>query len=501
MQFTQEQFNALLRQDLAFFVSKTFDHLDPQTRYAHNWHIDLLADRLTQVFEGKLKRLIITVPPRSLKSICASVAFPAWALGRNPALRFVCASYGQELSNKLARDTQSVMASAWYQRAFATRMAQRSAAFDFETTGRGGRRATSVGGVLTGLGGDIVIIDDPVKPDEALSDVQREAANTWFDNTLYSRLNDKRTGAIVIIMQRLHLDDLVGHVLDKEHWEVINLPAIAAEDEQWDYSTPYGSRSRSRSRTRLAGEPLHPEREPLDVLETMRRTLGTYAFSAQYLQAPVPMGGGVVQRQWLASYTPEQLPERFERVVQSWDTANKESELADYSVCTTWGIEGKRCYLLHVLRKRLEYPALKRAVISQAEQWDARDVLIEDKASGTQLIQELRETSYKFRGVKSENNKVMRLVAQTAEMENGNVLLPTEAPWLDDYIYELISFPKAKYDDQVDSTSQAIQWISTEGREPGLFTHMYTEYAQAQGITVEQARERVRNKTHHFSGR
>lgn len=489
MDFTQDQFNALLRQDLAFFIARTFDHLDPQTPYASNWHIELLADRLTQVFEGKLRRLIITVPPRSLKSICASVSFPAWALGRNPALRFVCASYGQDLAVKLARDTLAVMGSPWYQRAFDTRVANRAAAYDFETNGRGGRRATSVGGVLTGLGGDIVIIDDPVKPDEALSDVQREAANTWFDNTLYSRLNNKKTGAIVIIMQRLHLDDLVGHVLEKEPWEVINLPAIAAEDEHWSYNTPYGPRAIHR----LAGQPLHPEREGLEELTRLRSTMGEYAFAAQYLQSPVPMGGALVKEEWLHFYERQELPESFDSIVQSWDTANKVSELSDYSVCTTWGVRKKKAYLLHRLRKRLEYPELKRAVVEQATQWKATAVLIEDKASGTQLIQELRATDGKVHGIKSEGDKSMRMLAQTAAIENGHVLFPKDAPWLGDYLHELLAFPMAKYDDQVDSTSQALKWISDKGQEPAYLVFMRRLIAEEAGLTEDELVYRVAN--------
>jgi len=481
MNLTQAEFDVLLRNDLATFIARTFAHLDPQTPYAHNWHIDLLADRLTQVYQGKLRRLIITVPPRSLKSICASVGFPAWVLGRDPSKRIICASYGQELSNKLARDTAAVMSSDWYQRAFATRLAsQRSAAADFETTLRGGRMATSVGGVLTGRGGDIVIIDDPVKPDEALSDAQRQAANDWFDNTLYTRLNDKRTGAIVIIMQRLHLDDLVGHVLEKEDWEVINLPAIAQDDERWNYATFFEGPTQH---IRQAGELLHPVREPQETLNGLRATLGEYSFSAQYLQAPVPLGGGIVKTTWLTTYTPEEKPEKFDTIVQSWDTANKESELADYSVCTTWGVKSKKSYLLHVLRKRMQYPDLKRAVVAQADFWSARIVLIEDKASGTQLIQELRQTQSRVKGVKPEADKVMRMLAQTPEIEAGCVLLPKEAPWLADYIQELTTFPKAKYDDQVDSTAQALKWITTQGQTPGLIVY-YRQECERLGIRI-----------------
>lgn len=491
MNLTQAEFDVLLRNDLTTFIARTFAHLDPQTTLSHNWHLELLADRLTQVYTGKLRRLIITVPPRSLKSICASVAFPAWVLGKTPSKRIICASYGQELSNKLARDTAAVMSSDWYRRAFATRLAaQRSAAADFETTQRGGRMATSVGGVLTGRGGDIVIIDDPLKPDEAPSDAQRQAANDWFDNTLYTRLNDKRTGAIVIIMQRLHLDDLVGHVLEKEAWEVINLPAIAQDDEIWHYATLRGP----TQHVRQAGDLLHPERDSQFVLDGMRNALGEYSFSAQYLQAPVPLGGGIIKFEWLTYYEPYELPESFDTILQSWDTANKESELADYSVCTTWGVKGKKMYLLHALRKRMPYPDLKRTVVALAEEWRARVVLIEDKASGTQLIQELRQTLSSVKGVKSEGDKTMRMLAQTPAIENGFVLLPKQAPWLAEYVQELTTFPKAKYDDQVDSTAQALKWITIEGAEPAFFTYMYMQIAESRNITVEEARDYVKRQ-------
>ncbi|WP_310053788.1 phage terminase large subunit [Agrilutibacter niabensis] len=170
-------------------------------------------------------------------------------------------------------------------------------------------------------------------------------------------------------------------------------------------------------------------------------------------------------------------------MVQSWDTANKESELADYSVCTTWGVKGKKTYLLHVLRKRMGYPDLKRTVIAQAETWNAKAVLIEDKASGTQLVQELRETMSRVKGIKCEGDKLMRMLAQTPEIENGNVLIPKQAAWLPDYVQELTTFPKGKYDDQVDSTAQAIKWITGEGREPNII-RFYKEECERLGIVI-----------------
>jgi phage terminase large subunit-like protein len=186
-------------------------------------------------------------------------------------------------------------------------------------------------------------------------------------------------------MQRLHEDDLVGHVLEQEDWEHVRLPAIAEEDETHLIAGPY----RTRVVRRKTGEALHPEREPLKLLEHLRRTIGEYNFAGQYQQLPSPLGGGMVKAEWFRRYVPGRQPAKFDMIIQSWDTANKCAELSDYSVCTTWGRKGKWLYLLHVLRQRLDYPQLKRAVRSLAERFDATNILIEDKASGTQLIQEL----------------------------------------------------------------------------------------------------------------
>src|SRR6516165_4188375 len=380
------EYETMLRQDFSTFAARCFYDLNPQTDLAMNWHLEVIAAKLTAVREGKIRRLIINLPPRHLKSLMASIAFPAWCLGHDPSAQIMSVSYAQDLADKLGRDSRSIMMSKWYRRIFPTRLApQRQAVQEFITTRQGYRLATSNGGVLTGRGADIIVIDDPLKPEEALSDARRQAANEWYDSTLYSRLNDKRDGAIVIVMQRLHEDDLVGHVLAQEPWEVVRFPAIAEEDE----THLIEGYLESRCITRARGEALHPEREPLDMLEQIRRTIGEYNFAGQYQQTPAPQGGGMVKAAWFKSYMPNERPEEFDRIVQSWDTANKASELSDFSVCTSWGIKGKDLYLLHVLRRRMEYPELKRAVREQAQAFAAEVVLIEDKASGTQLIQEL----------------------------------------------------------------------------------------------------------------
>lgn len=288
----KSEYQALLRSDLYAFLQRVFYEINPQAKFKGNWHLEQLAAKLEAARLGNIRRLIINIPPRSLKSIAASVAFPAWVLGKDPSAQILCVSYAQDLADKHARDCRAVMSTAWYQGLFPTRLStDRNAVQEFITTEQGYRLTTSVGGVLTGRGADLIIIDDPLKPEEALSETQRKAANEWFSHTLYSRLNDKSTGCIIIIMQRLHEDDLVGHVLAQEGWEVVSFPAIAEHDEEIVIDTAFGT---MRVRRRV-GDPLHPERESQADLDQIRKTLGEYHFSGQYQQAPAPRGGGMVK--------------------------------------------------------------------------------------------------------------------------------------------------------------------------------------------------------------
>jgi predicted phage terminase large subunit-like protein len=451
------EYEALLRADFAGFAERSFHELNPRADFAANWHVRVIAAKLTAVHRGRIRRLIVNLPPRHLKSHLASVAFPAWCLGHRASAQILCVSYAQDLADKLSRDCRRIVASDWYRHLFPTRLSpQRQAAPEFETTAQGCRLATSVGGVLTGRGADIIIIDDPLKPEEALSEAHRRAANEWFDHTLYSRLNDKEKGAIILIMHRLHEDDLVGHVLAQEDWDIVRFPAIAEADERHVIDTLAGP----RIFTRRQGQPLHPARESLVMLEQIRRTIGEYNFAGQYQQMPAPLGGGMVKAAWFRHYAPDELPATFERIVQSWDTASKATELSDFSVCTSWGILGKELYLLDVLRRRMEYPELKRAVRDQYTLYRPSVVLIEDKASGTQLIQELiADGLHAVTRYQPQSDKVMRMHAQTAMIENGFVHLPKTGPWLAAYLHELTVFPNGRHDDQVDSTAQLLDWF------------------------------------------
>jgi predicted phage terminase large subunit-like protein len=460
MQLSHAEYEAVLRQDLMSFIERSFYELNPQTHFSRSPHIEVTASRLEACRQNKTRRLIVNQPPRSLKSHAVSVAFPAWVLGHNPAAQIICASYGQELADKHARDCRRLMFSPVYQRLFPhTRLSsEKLSVNEFMTTEQGFRMSTSVGGVLTGRGADWIILDDPLKPDDALSETRRNGVNEWFDNTLLSRLNSKETGVIIILMQRLHQDDLVGHVRDRENWDVLSFPAIAEEDDVHLIESPLGRREFKRK----AGEALQPERESLLTLKSIRQTMGEYHYSSQYQQNPIPLGGIIIQTEWLRYYEPVDLPSRFSFVLQSWDTANKSGELNDYSVCTTWGAFNKYYFLLDVFRRRLNYPDLKRAVREQSVKHHGDIVLIEGKASGTQLIQDLKNEG--LFGIRPYDplpgsDKPLRLYAQTAEFESGRVRLPRSAPWLDEYKLELTSFPGCKFDDQVDSTTQALDHL------------------------------------------
>jgi predicted phage terminase large subunit-like protein len=453
---TPEERDAVYRNDLSAFIQKAFGTLLPGATYHHNWHVDAIAWHLQQCFEGKIRRLIITLPPRNLKSLCASVAFPAWVLGRNPSRRIICASYGMELTGKLARDCRALMDAPFYKRLFpATRLNPRKdAELDFETTQKGYRFSTTIGGAMTGRGGNIVIIDDPIKPTDATSDLRRKAVKDWYDGTLQTRLDDKRNDVIILVMQRVHDDDLVSHVLERGDWVHLDLPAIADEHVKVRIGP-------NLWHERRVGDLLHPEREPKAVLDELRRSMGTYLFSAQYLQRPIPEDGNLVRWDWFKTYEHPPAYNSDGYVVQSWDTASKAGELNDYSVCTTWLVKGRDYYLLDLVRQRLEYPFLKRRALELKQKWDPKWILIEDKGSGTQLLQDFR-IEYRFKRawpITPDSDKITRFSSQSAQIEDGRVHLPANAPWLPAFKAEVLAFPNGKFDDQVDSLSQFLGYM------------------------------------------
>ena len=465
---SQSAADAILRSDPTAFIERTFQTVSGSASYMSNWHIEAIAYQLERCRKRKTKRLIITVPPRNLKSICASVAFPALILGKDPKAQVICVSYSQDLSSKLARDCRTVLQSEWYRRIFPGTCLNpdKMAADEFETTAGGYRLATSIGGVLTGRGADYIIIDDPMKPDDADSETKRLAVNNWYDSTLCSRLNNKNEGVIILVMQRLHLDDLVAHVAEAEEWTKIDIPAIAPHEQGYRLSD-------HEVHARRRGDLLHPERESKDVLDGLRKRMGSRYFEAQYQQNPVPAGGAIIRPEWFGTYTTTPQLESFEGIVQVWDTASKTSLTHDFSACTTWGMLGDKLYLLDVHRGRYEFPELRRLVIDHAWEWHADRVAIEDAGSGMSLIQDLGQRGdLRVDKFSPRGEKVERVNGQTAKIEAGRVLLPTEAPWLTTFLDEVRAFPSAKYDDQVDSMAnflmrdlQFAQLIKNGGRK------------------------------------
>jgi predicted phage terminase large subunit-like protein len=446
--------NAVLRQDFRAFLHRTVLTLNPGGQFLPNWHIDAITHVLEEVRAGKIKRLIINLPPRHLKSIISSVAFPAFLLGHDPRRRIIEISYGTDLATKHASDFRSLIHSAWFQRAFPQIRIARSTESEVFTSERGFRRATSVGAALTGFGGDVFIIDDPQKPVDAQSEPLRNQVNNWFTNTMLSRLDNKETGVIIVVMQRVHQHDLTGYLLENPgDWTVLSLPAIAEVDE----NIAIGN---GTFHLRRAGEALHPEHESLAALERLRREVGSDVFAAQYQQAPVPPGGAMIKRQWLRYYRQADLPERSYRtkVIQSWDTAAKDGAQNDWSVCTTWLVLNKEhYYLLDLTRGRYEYPRLRETAIALAQRHKPDVVLVEDTSVGTALAQELKKILTRpVKPISVDRDKVGRLYVHQAKFEAGLVLFPQGAPFLPELETELLSFPQAKHDDQVDSITQAL---------------------------------------------
>ena len=461
--------HAILRQDLGAFIVKVFQTLCPGDEYLHNWHIDAVVHELMQIYLGTNRRLVITQPPRSLKSLCTSVAFVAWWLGHDPSMRFACVSYSHIPGVDFARQFRMVIMSDWYRALFPNVKISKDTETECVTSQGGGRFVVPVNGSFTGRGADVIIIDDPIKAEDAQSEKLRRAVNEWYGTTLFSRLDDKKKGAIILVMQRLHEDDLAGKLLREGGWHHLNLPAIAEEDQE----IPIGPGVLHR---RKKGEVLHPAREPLAVLDMIKREIGSIAFSAQYQQRPVPLDGNLVRRDSIKWY--EIAPDRIGgQVVQSWDVASTASERGDWSVCTTWLMIKRTYYLLDLWRGRLEYPELRLKLIALAGEYAPDYLLIEKAGPGLHLVQELiwnPQPGVPFPvGIRPEGDKLVRMEAQCARFEASQVYLPKQAPWLASLLHELLAFPKSQHDDQIDSISQFLKFAETDPRRkhygnPGL---------------------------------
>jgi len=411
----QELLNSLLRKDFKSFVIKVFKEVSSNDEYLDNWHINVMCNEIMNVIEEEQNRLIINIPPRYLKSIVCSVALPAFILGHNPKATIISVSYADELASNLSLKCKQVVESEWFKELFPkTRLSKyKKSTNDFETTKGGGRYATSVNGTLTGRGADYLIIDDPIKPQDAASDLIREKTNEWYGSTLYSRLNNKNTGKIIVVMQRLHEEDFTGYLLRTDpSFKLVKIPAIAEKDEKWTIKDRIKNKLYSFTRTK--GKELHSERENLNKLLNAKEYMGEFNFAGQYQQNPMPREGGIIKKRWFKFFNEADLWEKIEKdqikvngIIQSWDTACKIAEHNDYSACITIlrDIEGNS-YVLECYREKLEFPNLIRKIAQKYEQGKEKYknrviVLIEDQSSGTSIIQEL-QAKYQVHPVSSK---------------------------------------------------------------------------------------------------
>ncbi len=454
------------RLKLINFVQYAWPITDPSI-YHHNWHLEVICEHLEAVYRGEIKRLIINVPRRHTKSLVLNVFFPAWVWIQDPKRSFLFTAYGQSLTIRDAGKCRDLVESYWYQKQWGAKVALKpgqTMKSRFENTAGGYRFTTSIGSGTLGEGADIIGIDDPHNTTSTyLSEAERVAPIGYYGTTLAHCLNNPKTGAIVAIMQRLHTMDFTGHLLSfqDENWELLRIPMHYEKSYFLPTSLDW------RDPRTEEGELLFPGRFTKQEVQSREEKLGTYGTAGQMQQRPVDKGGNTVKEEWFEDrYKTEQIENKeFKKIVQSWDTAQKEGELNDYSVCSTWGLTKNRYYLINVFQKKLKAPELNRAAKNLASKYKPNMILIEDKASGTGLIQHLQaETTERVKAINPKGDKLLRLENETPAMEAGKVILPEEAVWLFDFETELFSFPASEHDDQVDSVSQFLMWARTSQR-------------------------------------
>ena len=411
--------------------------------YERAKHLSLVADKLEAIESGKIKRLMLFMPPRHGKSELCSIRFPAWFLGRNQQKQIIGCSYAENLAYTFSYAIRETISTNAYQRLWPVQL-DTSGSVRWQLAGKDNKRssyiAAGVGGGITGEGADLLIIDDPVKnAEEAESETYREKVYQWYITTARTRLQPD--ASIILVQTRWHMADLAGRLLEDaardpqaDQWDVVTFPAIKEDTALW------------------------PERYPTSTLINIRATIGSRAFESLYQGNPVAAEGNVFKREWWKYYKVRPI---FRNVVHSWDTAFKDKTTSDYSVGTVWGVTNNAYYLLDVIRVKAELPELKRMCMAVYERDHPSAVYIEDAASGQSLIQELkRETRLPIIPVKVDKDKSIRAYAVTPVIESGRVLLPEYATWLHDYVEELSAFPNGEHDDQVDSTTQALRQIA-----------------------------------------
>ena len=449
LQYQEKRKEGKIHSDFMAFVK----HVWPE--FIEGSHHKIVAEKFNQLAEGKLKRLIINMPPRHTKSEFASFLLPAWMVGRNPKLKIIQSTNTTELSVRFGRKAKALIDSEEYQNVFKTRLREDSqAAGKWETEGGGEYYAAGVGSAITGRGADLLIIDDPHSEQDAMNKEAMDRAYEWYTSGPRQRLQPG--GAIILVMTRWNTKDLTGRLLGAQReakadqWDVVEFPAILPSNK-----------------------PLWPEYWKLEELEGVKASVSLQKWNAQYMQNPTSEEGAILKREWWQIWEKDWIP-ALKHVIQSYDTAFSKKENADYSAITTWGVfylnddAPASLILLDAKKGRYDFPELKQIAFEQWKYWDPDTVIIEAKASGQPLTDELRKMGIpvvNFSPSKG-NDKHTRVNSVAPLFESGMIWAP-EQKFADDVIEECAAFPYGDHDDLVDSTTQAIMRF----RQAGLLQH------------------------------
>jgi predicted phage terminase large subunit-like protein len=484
-------YRLLLENDFGGFIRQAWHVLEPATPFVDNWHIDLICEYLTLVRRREVRRWICNLPPRHMKSMLATIMFPCWVWTTEPHARFICSSYADSLSIKHSLDRRTLVSSPWYQSLWGDRVslaADANLKSEFVNDARGHMIATSTGGSITGKGADYIVCDDAHNPLGALSDAERLTALRHFDITLSTRLDQPKQGAIIVIMQRLHEEDLTGHLIEGQGWDQLILPAESETEETRKFPIS------GRVHVRQPGELLWAERFPQDVLDLAKLRLGSYSFAGQYQQRPSPAEGGQLKRAWWRRY--DVIPPKFEQMIQSWDLTFKDSKNADFVVGQVWGRIGANKYLVDQVRRRMTFTETVSAMRALSSKWpEATAKLVEDTANGPAIINVLKNELSGVIAITPKGSKEARAQAAAPEAEAGNFWIP-RGEMGDLFIEEAAQFPMGSHDDQIDAWSQAANRFRTSycgviefyERQAGIQEKEKENDEDAVGVTTEPAK-------------
>lgn len=446
---------------LPAYIREAWPVIEPDTPFVADWYVDCIAEHVQAALDGQIRRLIINGPPRSGKSLPVSVFAPSWDWTRHPGRKFGTISYSQDLATKANVDRRTLIDSDYYRARWGDQVSftdDQNLKKEYVNTARGHMVARGTGAGITGYGFDVLLLDDPLNPELAESEAERRALRDYYDRTLYSRLNDKKQGVVILVEQRLHAKDLTQHLLTKwehEGWTHLVLPAEAPERKIITFPVT------GRQVTREAGDVLSPSREPAEVLAKTRAGVGQRRYNAQWQQRPSEEEGNLfLRRNWRLYRDPPNL-RSFEELIQSWDMTFKDTDGTDYVVGQVWGVRGAERWLLDQMRGRMSFSATLAAFRTLTEKWPgARRKLVEEKANGNAVCDVLKKDIEGIILIEPNGGKLARAYAAQPCQEAGNLWIPDPEvqPWSQDFIDECAAFPDGDNDDQVDAMTQLVNY-------------------------------------------